>query len=281
MKFTATAPAKINLSLRILRKRDDGFHELSTRMAPLTLADRLTLECCGSPGTFHFTCSDPSVPSDESNLVVKAFRAIERLRGPLPGMAIHLEKCTPHGAGLGGGSSDAAIALRLIDQAADLQLPQETLLSLAAELGSDVPFFLMDAICDCTGRGEHVTPVPGLRLQWRILLIKLPFGVPTPWAYAQWKDSLEIPGIDYSEQEIDGTILVNDLERPVFQKHFILAELKHWLRHQPGVRGTLMSGSGSTVFAVLAPEANLSALETGIHDLVGAEVWLQETHLAI
>jgi 4-diphosphocytidyl-2-C-methyl-D-erythritol kinase len=280
MTLTSPAYAKINLSLRILRKREDGFHELTTRMAPIALADSLTVKLHGTTGQVEFTCSDASIPADGSNLVVQAVRALAEIAGPLPGLALHLEKRIPHGAGLGGGSSDAAVALRLVVEIANLTVSEQQLVDVAAKLGSDVPFFLTHAIADCAGRGEAVKPLFEMKLGWRILLIKLPFGVPTPWAYSRWQPSRELPDIDYSAQHVDGIELVNDLERPVFEKYVVLALLKQQLRHQPGVRAALMSGSGSTVFAVLEPTADLPSLTKFIHDLVGTEVWLHDTRLA-
>ena len=279
MTLTSPCYAKINLSLRILRKREDGFHELTTRMAPISLADTLTVSLNGSTNEVKFTCSDPTIPADESNLVVKAVRALSSLAGPLPGLAIHLEKRIPHGAGLGGGSSDAAVALRLVREIAKLNVSDDQLAALAAQLGSDVPFFLANCIADCSGRGEEVVPLPDLKLGWRLLLIKLPFGVPTPWAYGRWQASRELPEIDYAVQSVDGVDLINDLERPVFEKYLVLALLKQQLRQQLGVRAALMSGSGSTVFAVLEESADLSQLSKFIHELVGTEVLLQETRL--
>ncbi len=279
MTLTAPAYAKINLSLRILRKREDGFHELTTRMAPVALADSLTVKLQGRPGEITFSCSDPTIPADSSNLVVKAVELLAQMTGPLPGLALELEKHIPHGAGLGGGSSDAAVALRLVPQLTGRAVSEAQLQTMAAQLGSDVPFFLSCAIADCTGRGEAVVPLLNLRLGWRILLIKLPFGVPTPWAYSRWQPSREIPGIDYAAQHVDGIELVNDLERPVFEKHYVLALLKQQLRTQRGVRAALMSGSGSTVFAVLEETAELAELREFIQQIVGDQVWLQETRL--
>jgi 4-diphosphocytidyl-2-C-methyl-D-erythritol kinase len=123
-------------------------------------------------------------------------------------------------------------------------------MKLAAELGSDIPFFLAQSAAWCRGRGEIVEPA-SLPNSIPILLIKPPFAVHTPWAYQQWRESLEIPGVDYSAQKMPWGELVNDLERPVFQKYFQLAEWKRWLLAQSEVAGALMSGSGSTMFAVL------------------------------
>ncbi len=265
-----SAPAKINLSLTIKGKRPDGFHELETLMVPLTLADVLTLEQAPEPG-IAFTCTEPSLPCDDSNLVVRAARRFFETLGREAAVRIHLEKHVPHGAGLGGGSSDAAATLSGLNAMLGLPLPPETVAALAAELGSDVPFFLARGAAVCRGRGEQVEPVE-LPQALPLLLIKPAFGVPTPWAYKRWKDSLEIPGIPYGPQVFPWGTLVNDLERPVFEKHLFLATLKRWLLAQPETAGALMSGSGSTSFAVLRDKEAGAALEARVKAEFG-EVW--------
>lgn len=262
------APAKINLSLKIKGKRPDGFHELESLMVPLTLADTLTLEKADG---LAFTCSDASLPCDGSNLVVRAAQRFFEVAGIAPGVRIHLEKAIPHGAGLGGGSSDAAHTLLALNELFNHPLGAETIASLAAELGSDVPFFLAGGAAVCRGRGELVEPV-SFAQSIPLLLIKPAFGVPTPWAYSRWKDSLEIPGIPYEPQLFSWGTLVNDLERPVFEKHLFLATLKRWLLRQPEAIGALMSGSGSTSFAVLREEREGAALEARVKAEFG-EVW--------
>lgn len=285
---TFAAPAKINLSLRVLGKRDDGFHALETVLVPIALADSITLDLAGAPGAWQFTCSDPTLATDESNLVVKAVQLLQKALGgaaQLPGLQIHLQKHVPHGAGLGGGSSDAATVLREVNKLANQPLPFDSLVGLAGQLGSDVPFFLYGGPCLGEGRGEILTPLPNFRLQNReILLIKLPFGVPTPWAYQRWRDSAEIPGVDYAPQLLEGHTLVNDLERPVFEKHLVLAHLKTRLRSHPAVSAALMSGSGSTMIAFLKPSQSPTALHQLNEDVkswVGEEVWLQPTTLRV
>ena len=276
------APAKINLSLRVLRRREDGFHEIATRMAPLELADRISLTLLPTPappGTVQFTCDDPTVPADETNLAVKAVRALESHTGPLPGVAIHLEKRIPHGAGLGGGSSDAATVLKGLNALCSLGLSTETLARAAASIGSDIPFFLYDSVCDCGGRGEAVVPVPGFDWHPRLLLIKPPFGVPTPAAYRRWRDSQEVPGFSYAPQSSPGGVLDNDLERPVFEKYPVLGTLKNSLLATPGIAAALMSGSGSTVFAVLTGTADSDAILRTVKEEVGEEVWTAFTSL--
>ena len=118
------------------------------------------------------------------------------------------------------------------------------------------------------GRGENVTPVE-FPHTLPLLLIKPPFGVPTPWAYRQWRDSLEIPGVRYAAQELPWGTLVNDLERPVFEKYVFLADLKMWLLGQPEVAGALMSGSGATVFAVLREKAGAESLRARLEQEFG------------
>ncbi len=273
------APAKINLSLRVLRRREDGFHEIETRMAPVALADRVTLEEApdAAPGCVAFTCDDPNVPADETNLAVKAVRALEKHTGPLPAVRIHLEKRVPHGAGLGGGSSDAAAVLLGLNDLFSLGLGPEPLHGAAAAIGSDIPFFLHGGVCDCAGRGEAVTPVEDFTWKPRVLLIKPPFGVATPDAYRRWRDSREMPGLPYTAQTLSGVTLVNDLERPVFEKYPVLGQLKARLLRCEGVLAALMSGSGSTVFAVLAPEANSAAVIMEAQKETGAETWFCDT----
>ena len=279
--LTLEAPAKINLSLRVLRRREDGFHEIATRMAPVALADRLTLELLPgvASGVVEFSCDDASVPADETNLAVKAVRALELHTGPLPAVRIHLEKRIPHGAGLGGGSSDAAAVLRGLNELLALQLSAETLAAAAAATGSDVPFFLSGSVCDCTGRGEVVTAVPDFSWRPRVLLLKPPFGVSTPEAYRRWKESREVTGLPYAAQQTPGGELLNDLERPAFEKYPVLGLLKARLLACEGVTAALMSGSGSTVFAILEPSANAAAVISAAQEVIGGELWCCDTEL--
>jgi 4-diphosphocytidyl-2-C-methyl-D-erythritol kinase len=246
-------------------------------MVPLKLADRITMEIDGPSGSVSFSCSDATVPQDGSNLVLKAVAVFRQAYGSLPGLVIHLEKAIPHGAGMGGGSSDAATTLELLNELTGSPFSISKLSEMAASIGSDIPFFLHHCVCDCEGRGEIVVPRPEVRFHHPILLIKLPFGVPTPWAYQRWKDSNEIAGVDYAPIEFDGQVLVNDLERPVFEKHLVLAMLKTRLRMHPAVQTALMSGSGSTVFAILRDFAPADALQAEILDWVGPEVWMCQT----
>jgi len=255
--LTLLAPAKLNLSLRVLAKRADGFHEIDTLMVKLPgLADQL--EFRDNPG-FSFLCDDPDVPGDDRNLVVKAVSAYAAAAGITCGCAITLKKAIPHGAGLGGGSSDAAATLLGLDQFHAGKLGAARLHELATVLGSDIAFFLTPGAARCMGRGEIIEPLPSPPAL-RVLLLKPSFGVPTPDAYGRWSESRELPGVCYAAQEIAGVSLVNDLERPVFGKHRVLAELKQWLLERRETAAALLCGSGSTVFAVLHPDADAEAL---------------------
>jgi 4-diphosphocytidyl-2-C-methyl-D-erythritol kinase len=255
--LTLQAPAKLNLSLRVLGKRADGFHEIDSLMVKLPgLCDRIEFTAADS---FDFQCNDPGLPADADNLVVKAVRAYESASRIPCGFSISLTKSIPNGAGLGGGSSDAASTLLGLDQLHDGRLGTSRLLEIAASLGSDVPFFLTPGAARCTGRGEIIKPVPS-PAPLRVLLLKPWFAVPTPDAYARWSTSVELPGICYKEQETGGISLVNDLERPVFAKHCFLAELKQWLLARRETTAALLCGSGSTVFAVLHDDADPAAL---------------------
>ncbi|MGE9266975.1 MAG: 4-(cytidine 5'-diphospho)-2-C-methyl-D-erythritol kinase, partial [Verrucomicrobiales bacterium] len=203
------APAKINLSLRVLGKRDDGFHALETLVLPLPdLADTLHFE---KAAEFSLQCEQEGVPTDESNLVSRALRLFEKNTGLHCPWRIQLEKKIPHGAGLGGGSSDAASTFLALNELHETHLSLETLATWAAELGSDIPLFLYESVCRCTGRGEIIEPVD---LTWPhpLLLVKPAFDIPTPWAYQQWRESRELPGISYAPQDVDGLSLENDLE---------------------------------------------------------------------
>jgi 4-diphosphocytidyl-2-C-methyl-D-erythritol kinase len=269
-----SAPAKINLSFQIKGRRADGFHEIETLMARISLADRLTIETKNDgEGGIEFSCDDPSLSIGEDNLVVRAARLFQKATKAARGLRIVLEKKIPHGAGLGGGSSDAASTLLGLNELFETELTEEQLLKLAIELGCDVPFFMVRSAAVCRGRGELVTPI-ALEANLHLLLLKPDFGVPTPSAYSRWKDSRELPGIDYSSQEFAGLKFVNDLERPVFEKFVFLALLKTWLRQQPEVAVALMSGSGSTLFAVLRDGSRVEELQARVRTDIDPELWI-------
>lgn len=249
MSSTYTAPAKINLSLRVSSKvREDGYHNVDILMAPLDLCDTLDFH---NSRTTTLLCDTPGVPTDESNLVFKAVREFEKAYGRKAKQRITLTKSIPHGAGLGGGSADAAVTLRALNEILGTNYDDAELGAMAAALGSDVNFFLNPVISRCTGRGEIVTPVPELAT-WTspIVLLKPAFGVSTPSAYKALTCSRRHKSVSYGNQKVDDITLVNDLERPVFAKFPVLGMMKMWALQQEGVRAAMMSGSGSTIFAL-------------------------------
>lgn len=268
MKFTA--PAKINLSLRVLGRRDDGFHAIESLMVPVSICD--TLEITPHEAPLEFACDDASLPLDDTNLVVRAARLFGSTSGREPRVRIALQKAIPHGAGLGGGSSDAAATLLALNELFAAGLSIAELSTIAAQIGSDVPFFLHRSAATVSGRGEIVTPC-SFPHRIPLLLLKPPFGVPTPWAYQRWRESQEIPTVRYAAQEFPWGSLVNDLERPVFEKYVFLAQLKTWLIAQPEAAGALMSGSGATVFAVLRDAEATHALSEKARAEFGGSLW--------
>src|SRR6266446_2767466 len=266
------APAKINLSFEIKGRRKDGFHEIETLMAPISLADRLTIER-GKAGTdLQFSCDDSSLSNGEENLVVQAARLFQKATKIEGGIEITLEKKIPHGAGLGGGSSDAATTLLRLNDLFETGLDQKALIELAAQVGSDVPFFILGCAATCRSRGELVEAAK-LPASFNLLLAKPEFGVPTPWAYERWKNSRDLSGLNYAAQTFSGVRVVNDLERPVFEKFVLLGYLKTWLLLQPEVGVALLSGSGSTVFAVLRDGADAEKLAARLRGNIDSELW--------
>jgi len=266
------APAKINLSLRVLGRRSDGFHEIETFIAPISLFDELKIERRSGKQKVAFRCDDPSVPQGEDNIVVRATNLFFEKTRTTSGVSIELKKRIPHGAGLGGGSSDAASTLLALNELFETNLPREALAKIAETIGSDVPFFIFQSAAVCKGRGELVSPAR-LGKQLSLLLLKPGFGVPTQWAYSRWRDSREIPAISYTSQAFEGQTFLNDLERPVFEKFVFLAAIKTWLLKQPEVCAALMSGSGSTVFAVLRDRAAADHLAKRAKAELDPDLW--------
>ena len=270
------APAKINLSLKVCGRRDDGFHEIETLITPITLCDQIEIVERDSAGEIEFHCDDPAVPAGDDNLIVRAAKSFFAATKLTRAILIDLRKRIPHGAGLGGGSSDAASTLLVLNKLFETNLPREALAKIAETIGSDVPFFIFESAALCKGRGELVTPL-GLKDKLPILLLKPQFGVSTAWAYTHWRDSLEIPGVSYAAQEFAGQTFFNDLERPVFEKFIFLAQLKMWLLEQREVGAALMSGSGSTIFAVLHANADADVLAKRAKAEIDPELWIFAT----
>lgn len=266
------AAAKINLSLKIRGRRNDGFHEVDTLIAPISLHDEIRINKARVGKEISFRCDDPSIPQGDDNLAMRAAKLFFEKTKLAFGVSIELTKRIPHGAGLGGGSSDAASVLFALNELFDAKLSRETLAEMSASIGSDVPFFIFQSAALCEGRGEMVVPAK-LKRQLSILLLKPEFGVSTAWAYSRWQGSRQIPGVQYEVQESGDQAFVNDLERPVFEKFIFLAQLKMWLLNQPEVGAALMSGSGSTVFAVMREGAGPDTIAKRAKAALDPELW--------
>ena len=238
-----SAYAKINLSLRVLGVRPDGYHELRTIFQSIALHDTLTARIRRGPFALH--CDDPACPADETNLV---WRAAERVwaasgrRGTMRGVEVRLAKRIPLQAGLGGGSSDAAAALRVFGSL--WRVNQPSLRDIAATLGADVPYFLEGGTVLGLDRGDLLYPLLDHPAAW-VTLVVPPFGVSTADAYRWWD---EVRGSDVG-RALSGPAFENDLQRPVAAHHPEIARIVSALQ-KAGAFHAAMSGSGSAVFGL-------------------------------
>jgi 4-diphosphocytidyl-2-C-methyl-D-erythritol kinase len=276
--YSLIAPAKINLYLEIIGDRPDGFHELVMVLQSIALADQVQVRAIGSD-TIRILCNHPAVPQDETNL---AYQAAALMRREFPaaqaqwgGVEIEIEKRIPIGAGLAGGSANAAAALVGINLLWQLGLTQLELQDLAAQLGSDIPFCVTGGTALATGRGELLDPLPDLHDVHLVLAKYRDLPVSTPWAYRTYRqqfghtypcgpDDLEcrkqqvhasgmLAAIAQQDPSKIAQLLKNDLEQVVLPEYPQVQALRD--RFQSiGVMGTMMSGSGSTVFALVESE---------------------------
>lgn len=256
------APAKVNLTLRILAKRPDGYHEIESLVQKVGLYDRITLS--ENPGGgIELSCSDSDLPTGPENIAYRAAEIFRETMDVTTGIGIHLEKKIPHGGGLGGGSSDAAAVLMGLSLLWDLVPQREMTLRMAQRLGSDVALFLHPSPAVITGRGEIVRPA-GFGLNAVYVIVYPGFPVSTEEAYSNFRLT-KIPG-NYTISKPYGTVdghpppdrwcdlLFNDLEDSVLQDHPVIAQCKELLLTY-GARASLMSGSGSAVFGLFEDRA--------------------------
>jgi 4-diphosphocytidyl-2-C-methyl-D-erythritol kinase len=250
------ACAKINLSLRVLGKRADGYHELDTYFLQIDLADELFFETT-SASEFELSCNWSGVPLDESNLCTRAYRLITQALGKPMGVRLRLEKRIPMGAGLGGGSSDAAVTLVALNHLFEAGLSEKALLATAQQLGSDVPFFLYGGLCHGAGRGEILTPLEALP-DLHALIVTPTIELSTKRVYENLKIGLTRRGqntifadLNYKVKEFyqQSPGGQNDLEPWVLQQYPALARIKQQLLEQKAW-GACMTGSGSAVFGL-------------------------------
>lgn len=256
------APAKINLTLRVVGKRADGYHLLDTIMVPVSLYDEIEIHQirrtaaarAGSPALIEIRCNHPQVPLGQGNI---AYRAAEllmhkaKIRQPV---AIRIRKKIPVGAGLGGGSSDAAAVLVGLNRMWKLRLSVRQLERLALRLGADVPFFIQAKPARARGIGEKLSLLPNMRRRW-LVLVYPGFPVATAWVFGNLPLKLTKVGVNTSiatlresPDKLD-TLLINDLEQVTLRRYPEIVRIKSLLS-LAGAAGALMSGSGSSVFGV-------------------------------
>jgi len=265
-----TTPAKVNLGLKIVRRREDGYHDIRTVMEPISLVDTIYCEYIkASADSFSLESPQMMELAAEDNLVVKAARKIVDLaheQGLEQKGHWHfwVEKRVPAGAGLGGGSSNAAGVMNLLKNFYKLKLPASEFNRMAVQLGADIPFFLKPGLALVEGVGERVTPLAHPQKRY-YLLIKPTFAINTGWAYSALNATSETLPAEYDVKQFSrGSgdfryLLENDFEVPVMAAHPQLAEIKEWLENSLGALGSLMSGSGSVVYAVY-PDLKLAIL---------------------
>jgi len=241
---------KINLGLRILRKRDDGYHDLETVFYPLAIKDVLEISRAAAPG---FTAYGTPIPGDpQNNLCGKAWQLLKKDFPTLPSVHIHLFKQIPIGAGLGGGSSDGAFTLLLLNKQFNLGLTDPQLLDYAAQLGSDCPFFILNTPSLGGGRGEQLQPIPVDLKGYDILLVDPKVHVSTAQAFSLCTPGDKGPAIkDIIQQPVETwrDSLTNDFEEPVFRLHPRLRDIKTLLYDRNAVYASL-TGSGSGLFGI-------------------------------
>lgn len=250
--LTLFSPAKINLFLRIVSKRSDGYHNLSSVFQTISLGDTLTVELQDLDGQDELTCSDPQLPTNRSNLILKATELFRQKSGINQGFKIHLNKRIPIEAGLGGGSSNAATTLWACNQLTNYSVPLDTLKCWGAEIGSDVPFFFSQGTAYCTGKGERVYHLPTLGAR-PVLIVKPQGGLSTPAVFRRLDFnqpvSEKVIQRDLDTFLCDSLSYFNDLEKPAFEIKPELHELKMELL-KCGFEVVLMSGSGSAFFCL-------------------------------
>jgi 4-diphosphocytidyl-2-C-methyl-D-erythritol kinase len=245
---------KINLGLSIIEKRADGYHELETVFYPVQLQDMVEVGIIEkSTQDIQFSHTGLAIPGDSTNnLCIKAYQLLKNKFPQIPATQIHLHKHIPMGAGLGGGSSDATAVLKIMNQLFNLNLQQKELIELAAQLGSDCPFFVYDEACLAKGRGELLTPIQCDLSNYSIILIHPEIHVSTAWAFGQLNPHKKTKSIaDIVQQDISTwkSELINDFEKPIFEAHPLIAQLKEYL-YQEGAIYASMSGSGSSLFGI-------------------------------
>ncbi len=254
---------KINLGLNILRKRSDGYHDLETIFYPLLLTDVLEIIECKQlerNDPIPFTTSGLTIHGDPaSNICVKAYRLLKKKFPAIPCVQIHLHKIIPSGAGLGGGSADAAFTLQLLNNKFGLKLSQKELIGYAAELGSDCPFFIINKPCFASGTGELLEEIVPDLSAYKFVIVNPGIHIDTGRAFLEIVPAIPATSVkEIIKRPVERwkDELTNDFEKPVFQKHREIVDIKDELYRNGAVYAS-MSGSGSTVYGLFPKEQPL------------------------
>ncbi|MES2430928.1 MAG: 4-(cytidine 5'-diphospho)-2-C-methyl-D-erythritol kinase [Bacteroidota bacterium] len=245
---------KINLGLKILDKRPDGFHNLQTIFYPLKIND--ALEVIKATDFTEFSSSGIKIDGDiENNLCIKAFDLLKKDYPDLPSIKIHLHKAIPIGAGLGGGSADATFTLQLLNTKFQLNITDSQLAGYALQLGSDCPFFLLNKPCSASGRGENLEPISVDLSAYNILIVHPGIHINTGWAFTALNSLPKTVSTDIRPNDM--STWINDFEAVVFEKYPEIKKIKEKM-YEAGAIYASMSGSGSTVFGLFEKKINIS-----------------------
>lgn len=264
-EYTTTAPSKINIGLNIISKREDGFHDLETIFYPVKLHDTLFLQ---ESGTFSFTCNNIQLNNENSNTILKAKEVLENITGKEIQAKVILDKRIPIGSGMGGGSSDGAAALKAFNEFFSLGLKIEELEKAALLIGSDVPFFVNPEPKFASSKGEVFKSIK-MNLNLPLLIINPGIHISTAWAFNQVKPCkpsfslTDINVLDNDSLKKYRTCIQNDFEEVVFNKYPEIGEIKETM-YRYGAVFSLMTGTGSTVFAFFNNNLNASKAEMSV-----------------
>ena len=249
---------KINFGLNIVNKRDDGYHDIETFFFPVHLKDSLEII---EKEKLEFSTSGFSIEGEpEKNLCIKAYDLLKKDFPQLPAVQMHLHKAIPMGAGLGGGSADGAFILKLLNKKFDLSLSEKQLINYSLQLGSDCPFFILNKPCFATGRGEILEQTELDLSKYKFLIVHPPIHISTAWAFSTIKAMKPIKSIKKITQQTISTWkaeLINDFEKPVFEKYPEIKNIKEKL-YEAGAIYASMSGSGSAVYGIFKKENTIS-----------------------
>ena len=282
------AHAKLNLSLLVTGRRADGFHELVSLVALVDCADRLEFT---PGGPWKLSADDAALPTDGTNLIIKAAMAFQRRCSAVATGSFVLQKKIPSGAGMGGGSADAAAAIRLLNRTLAKPLSVEALREIAAEVGSDCPYFISGGVAVMRGRGEKIESVSAEAARAlagrRVVIVKPPFGVPTPEAYGLLAHANTYIQNTQAEERLHGWLnqpqadpseMGNSLQEPVFAKYLAMPVALEEVATATGVVFR-MTGSGSACFALCSDDKDVSLITAALRRCWGPGLWVSDSRI--